>query len=235
MTLREEIKEIIQKATGVAVDFSVEIPGDKTHGDFSSSVALVMSKKLGKNPREIAEEIKGKIKSDSPRGKAGLFSKIEIAGPGFLNFFISDKVFIDNLKKIDKNYGRGNQLKGKKVIIDYTDPNPFKEFHIGHLMSNAIGESLSRIFEFQGAKVKRVCYQGDVGLHVAKAIWGKLQKQEFAWGQAYAFGAEQYEADGVAKKEIHELNKKIYARSDKKINELYDQGKKDSLKRFDDI
>ena len=152
-----------------------------------------MSKKLGKNPREIAEVIKKKIKSD-------LFSKIEIAGPGFINFFISDKVFIDNLKKIDGNYGKGKELKNKKVIIDYTDPNPFKEFHIGHLMSNAIGESLSRIFEFQGAKIKRVCYQGDVGMHVAKAIWGKMKDENKSWGQAYAFGATDFEENEEAKK-----------------------------------
>ena len=109
-------------------------------------MALVLAKKIGKNPREVAEVIKEKI------GNNNLFSKIEIAGPGFINFFIADKFFIDNLKNIDKNYGKGNELKNKKVIIDYTDPNPFKEFHIGHLMNNAIGESLSRIFEFQGAK-----------------------------------------------------------------------------------
>ena len=73
---------------------------------------------------------------------------------------------------------RRNKKKYKKVIIDYTDPNPFKEFHIGHLMNNTIGESLSRIFEFEGAKVKRVCYQGDVGIHVAKAIWGKMHNPD---------------------------------------------------------
>jgi arginyl-tRNA synthetase len=102
-------------------------------------------------------------------------------------------------------------------------------------MSNAIGEALSRIMEFQGAKVKRVCYQGDVGIHVAKAIWGKIHNENLAWGQAYAYGAQKYEEDENIKKEIVELNKIIYSRSDKKINELYDHGKKDSLKYFDEI
>ena len=236
--MKEQIKKIIKKAVGQDVaDFSVEIPGEKSHGDYSTNVALVLAKKLGKNPREVAEEIKQGIEKSfgTAQDENMLFSKIEIAGPGFINFFIADKVFIDNLKSIDKNYGKGVELKNKKVIIDYTDPNPFKEFHIGHLMSNAIGESLSRIFEFQGAKVKRVCYQGDVGIHVAKAIWGKIQKPELVWGQAYAFGAEKFEADENAKKQITELNKVIYNRSDKDINKLYDEGKKVSLKRFDEI
>ena len=227
--MKEEIKKIIQKAVGVNTpDFVIEVPGEKSHGDYSTNVALVLAKKAGKNPRDVAEEIRKKIKSD-------LFSKVEVAGPGFINFFIADKIFIDNLKKIDGNYGRGADLKNKKVIIDYTDPNPFKEFHIGHLMNNTIGESLSRIFEFEGAKVKRVCYQGDVGIHVAKAIWGKIQNKKQSWGEAYAYGARMFEESEKSKKEIVDLNKKIYERSDKIVNKLYDEGKKDSLKRFDGI
>ena len=231
--IKEEIKKTLEKAI---VDFgegpegfSIEIPGEKSHGDYSTNVALILAKKLKKNPIETANLIKEKV------GQNNLFSKIEVAGPGFINFFISDKVFIDNLKSIDKNYGKGTELKNKKVIIDYTDPNPFKEFHIGHLMSNAIGESLSRIFEFQGAKIKRVCYQGDVGVHVAKAIWGKIKDGSKNWGEAYACGATAFEEDEQAKKEIIELNKKIYERSDKDINKLYDEGKKISLKHFNEI
>jgi len=218
--IKEEIKKIIEKTTGVSVDkFSVEIPVNKDFGDYSTNVAMV----LKKNPNEIAE----KISSD-------IFKKIEVKN-GFINFFIADKYFIDNLKKVNKDYGKGNELKNKKIVIDYTDPNPFKEFHIGHLMSNAIGESISRIFEFGGAKVKRVCFQGDVGIHVAKAIWGKMKNPNLTWGQAYAYGSMMYEEDGEERKEIIELNKKIYNRSDKEINKLYDEGRKISLDYFAEI
>jgi len=237
--MKGQIKKIIGSAIkDNPCEFSIEIPGEKSHGDYSTNVALVLAKKLGKNPREVAESIKEKISAlDGPAlgGKFPLFSKIEVAGPGFINFFIADKYFIDNLKNIGKDYGKVLVLKNEKVIIDYTDPNPFKEFHIGHLVPNAIGESLSRIFEFEGAKVKRVCYQGDVGMHVAKAIWGKVQDAKLSWGAAYAFGAKAYEENPFAKTEITELNKKIYNRSDKKINKLYDEGKKNSLERFDEI
>jgi len=207
---------------------SIEVSENPAHGDYSTNAALILAKKLGKNPVEVAKELAGKIKSD-------LFSKVEVAGPGFINFFLADKVFLDCVKKVDKNFGKNSELKGKKAILDYTDPNPFKEFHIGHLMSNAIGESLSRLFEFQGAKVKRVCYQGDVGIHVAKAIWGKMKNPDLVWGQAYAFGAQKYEEDENAKKEIQAFNIKIYNKSDKEINKLYNEGKKESLEHFDEI
>lgn len=227
--MKQEIKKIIEQIVGAnALNFSVEIPTEKSHGDYSTNVALILAKKQNKNPKEVAEDIKNKIKNK-------IFEKIEVAGPGFINFFISKEYFVNALSKIDKNFGKISKLKNKKIIIDYTDPNPFKDFHIGHLMSNSVGESLSRLFEAQGAKVKRVCYQGDVGMHVAKAIWGKMQKNDLLWGQAYAFGATQYEENENAKKEIIELNKVIYNRGDKKINALYDQGKKDSLKYFDQI
>ncbi len=226
--IKEEIKKSIRQAVGQEIEVSVEVPENPGHGDYSSNIAMILAKKSGKNPREMAELIKSKIKND-------LFKKIEVAGAGFINFFVADKFFINTLKKIDKNFGKGKELKNKKMIVDYTDPNPFKEFHIGHLMSNAIGESLCRIFEFQGAKVKRVCYQGDVGIHVAKAVWAKLQDKNQSWGEAYAFGAKAYDENEKSKKEIVELNKKIYERSDKSINKLYDQGKKESLKDFDKI
>ncbi|MDP2741814.1 MAG: arginine--tRNA ligase [bacterium] len=242
--MREEIKKIVEKAIKDFLketpDFSIEVPGERSHGDYSTNVALVLAKKINKSPIETANLIKEKI------GENSLFAKVEVAGPGFINFFIADKIFTDNLKNVSKDYGKGKELKNKKIILDYTDTNPFKEFHIGHLMGNAIGESLSRIFEFQGAKVKRACYQGDVGMHVAKAIWGvkKMRNNrplEFKadsikdWAMGYAFGSQSYEEDENDKKEIIELNKKIYERSDKDINKLYDEGKKISLKYFDEI
>jgi arginyl-tRNA synthetase len=244
--MREKIKKIIEKAIKDFLketpDFSIEMPGERSHGDYSTNIGLVLSKKIGKDPIEIANLIKEKI------GKNNLFSKVEVAGPGFINFFITDKIFTDNLKNIDKNYGKGKELKNKKIIIDYTDPNILKEFHIGHLSSNTVGESLCRIFEFQGAKIKRVCYQSDVGISVAKAVWGILQnKDNFPkdtaslsekvkfLGLAYVQGSKTYESDEKAKKEIIALNKKIFEKSDKDINKLYEKGKKWSLEHFDEL
>ena len=127
-------------------------------------------------------------------------------------------------------------------MVEYTDPNPFKEFHIGHLMSNAVGESIARLFEFSGAKVVRACWQGDVGLHVAKAIWGMkrvvrkdLRFNIYDLGLAYTAGAKAYETDTKAKSEIEELNRKIFEKSDPEINKLYEEGRKISLEHFEEI
>ncbi|HLP44078.1 MAG TPA: arginine--tRNA ligase [Candidatus Nanoarchaeia archaeon] len=96
----------------------------------------------------------------------------------FINFFYSPKYFQDVIKEINEDpnsFGKNTILDGEKVIIEFTDPNPFKPFHIGHLMSNSIGEAISRIATWSGAEVTRANYQGDVGPHVAKAIWGMMR------------------------------------------------------------
>src|SRR3989344_1782146 len=191
--IKDEIKILIEKAIASLYDIScgrskdaisvlVEVPKEKGHGDYSTNVALILAKKVGKNPLKIAKKIADEInKSLIVDGRQLLETEgIKVAHPGFINFYLSKEFFVNNLKEVlkDKNYGKNNNLKNQKVIVEYTDPNILKEFHIGHLMSNTIGESVSRILEFQGAKLKRVNYQGDVGLHIAKAIWGKTKKLE---------------------------------------------------------
>ncbi|MDO8620045.1 MAG: arginine--tRNA ligase, partial [bacterium] len=162
------------------------------------------------------------------------------------NFHLTKKFFVEEVAGIGEGYGKNKKLSGKKVMVEYTDPNPFKAMHIGHLMSNAVGESIARLVEFEGAKVVRACWQGDVGLHVAKAIWGMKKKLEVlssklegvdvkGWGEAYAFGSEKYESDENAKKEINALNKVIFEKSDSGVNTLYDAGRKVSMEHFEEI
>jgi arginyl-tRNA synthetase len=219
-------------------EFSIEHPEQLSNGDYSTSAALAYSKELGKSPREIAEEIKKFIEIN----KTDDIERVEIAGPGFINFYLSKDFFRKSLEEIiDKgnNFGKGNTLNGEKIIIEYTDPNPFKEFHIGHLMSNSIGEAISRITEANGAEVKRACYQGDVGMHVAKAIAQVIENQsgtkELHKGTAYAEGNKKYETDENFKKKVIEINKKLYTREDQEINSIYDAGRKLSLEYFDSL
>jgi arginyl-tRNA synthetase len=241
-------------------NINLEHPEELSNGDYSSNIAMVLSKKLGKNPRELADKIVEILNSHFNSGDKNYneIQKIEVAGPGFINFYLSNNFFQNKTKEIileKENFGKNKKLDGEKTIIEYTDPNPFKEFHIGHLMSNAIGESISRIVESNGASVIRACYQGDVGLHVAKTIWGVNKmieekpsimkgflgnifgkgKDDTLWGKAYAYGAKNYESDEIAKKEIVEINKKVYLKNDKKINKIYDVGRKVSLDKFEKI
>lgn len=218
------------------VDFVVERPAEMGRGDWACNVALTLSKQVGKNPKEIAQQIAEKLQAE----KIDAVEKIEVAGAGFINFYCTREFFTKTLKTILENpeeYGGNDTFKGKTVMVEYTQPNPFKPFHIGHLMSNTVGESLSRIITFSAAHVIHANYQGDVGLHVAKALWG-MGKKGIApddidgIGEAYAYGHEMYETDETAQKEIVELNKKVYAH-DADIDAVYRKGREATLAAFE--
>jgi arginyl-tRNA synthetase len=220
---------------GDAGSFTVEHPEELGHGDYTTNAALAYAKKAGMAPRALAEKIAAQLV------EIHHIKKIEIAGPGFINFHIAREFFAQSVADIiiaEKKFGH-NDLYSKsgvnKVIVEYTDPNPFKELHIGHLMSNAIGESIARIIHISGAEVKRACYQGDVGLHVAKAIWGYLnaQNKDGHFGEYYVSGSAAYDENEQAKKEITAINKKIYTKEDANINEIYAKGRQDSLEQFE--
>src|SRR3989344_1515682 len=206
--LTDLIKGALKNLNIEAKEILLEHPAELSHGDYSTNVALVLAKQLKEKPRDLAESIRLALQKELAQDEIGI-SKIEIAGSGFINFYLSPKFFGESVAEIlrqAQDYGKNDIFAGRKVMVEYTDPNPFKEFHIGHLMSNAIGESIARLFEYSGAKTLRACWQGDVGLHVAKAVWGILknnfqfsifnfQKDAIALlGQAYTTGARAYEA-----------------------------------------
>lgn len=240
------------KSSVTEMGFSVEkvelAHPELSFGDFSTNIALVLAKESKENPVELAKKIKDKILSINNNQ----IESVKVAGPGFINFTLSSEFFAESLKEIlanNENFGQTKVLSGQKMMVEYTDTNPFKEFHIGHLMSNTVGEALARLFAGNGAEVKRACYQGDVGMNVAKALWGMLkleaempseevslgEKIKFL-GKAYAFGSTEYE-DGTdnAKEGIVIINKKVYKKTDSKLNELYDLGRRWSLEHFETI
>jgi arginyl-tRNA synthetase len=239
------VREALTRLKIEQVDFAVEHPEDFKNGDYAVNVAMVCAKKLKTNPKDLA----GKIAEEINKNLPGEISKVEVAGAGFINFHLSRKFLSGSVEEIlnNKEFGKNELLSGKKIMVEYTDPNPFKPFHIGHLMTNAIGESISRIFEYSGAEVTRANYQGDVGLHVARAIYGMKKKgmpedmnapvgvlAQYI-GDSYVLGSKAYEEDGEAKKEIDALNKKIYSREDEEVNEVYDWGFKVTMEAFEDL
>jgi arginyl-tRNA synthetase len=237
--IRDMIKSALSKLGFPEADFSVEQPGDLSHGDYASNVALVVGKQSGKKPQEVAQEIVKAL--EHVQGNLS-FIKTEIAGPGFINFHLSPEFFAETVGEILKkkdDFGKNDARAGKTVMVEYTQPNPFKPFHIGHLMSNTIGETLTRMLENAGATVIRANYQGDIGPHVAKALWG-IQKKNIdptdinAVGDAYAFGHEAYETDENAKREIDDINARVYEKSPD-IMPLYTAGRDASLAWFEKI
>lgn len=240
--ITQNLREITDSFGWPAADFVVDYPTDKNaDADYFSNIAMVYAKQVGESPRSIAETFAERL-----QGKVDSVAAVEVAGPGFLNFTLDRQYFIGVLNgaiEAGEQWGRNDSWTGKKVVVEYTDPNPFKEFHIGHLFTNAVGESLARLFMMNGADTKRVNYQGDVGLHVAHAIWGMQQLGLTAesgftakdLGGAYATGATAYKEDEAAAAEIRTINKLVYSREDAGINALYDAGRKVSLEYFEII
>ena len=239
--LRTAIEDAVSALGFSETDFNVEHPNDMAHGDYATNVALIVAKKIGKNPREVAEQIAAELEDEIE-----YVEKIEIAGPGFINFYLSRDFFVEEVGRVrllKDDWGKNDSWQGKRVIVEYTDPNPFKEFHIGHLFTNSVGESIARLFMMAGADTKRVNYQGDVGLHVAHALWGMKKmgitpESDFSardLGKAYALGATAYKDDHEAALEIKAINKAVYERTDEVLNALYDKGRAVSLAYFESM
>ena len=237
--IRKEIGEALESLGAQGVPFVVERPTDSAHGDYATNAALAAAKQLGKDPRSLADELARHLIDALGDSVA---SHVSVAGPGFVNITLSREAValaVAEAAAQGPEWGKGTVDSGQRVMVEYTDPNPFKEMHIGHLMSNVIGESLARLIESEGAHVVRACYQGDVGPHVAKAIWG-LRKagitdpstaQEL--GEAYAAGSRAYEESPEAKEAIDALNTEIYDGTDSVLMDEWRKGRAVSLEAFE--
>jgi arginyl-tRNA synthetase len=247
LRIRTAIQSALKTLNLAAAEVALEHPGDSRHGDFATNIAMSLARTAKVNPLELSNKIANVLREQ----KIEYVEKIEIAGPGFINFHLTPGYFTKELETVLKRgdlYGNSNEWRGRKVLVEYTDPNPFKVFHIGHLMSNAIGESISRLIASQGAKVRRACYQGDIGVHVAKTMWALLKNPDKMpskraplnertafLGQMYVEGSMAFEDSSEAKTEIEALNKKIFEGKDRKLMKLYKLGRKWSLMHFEEI
>lgn len=218
--MEERISHIIKDLYDVDVAVALTRP-EPAFGDYSTNVALQLAGRLGRNPREVAGEIVAKL------GEEGVFSEVSVAGPGFINIRVSQQVLADQIAHmLDADYGKSGKYEGKTVITEYSDPNPFKVLHAGHLYTSVVGDAISNLIEAAGGKVHRVNFGGDVGLHVAKTMWaiirglgGELPEKlteipedgRSEWmASHYVEGTRAYDDDEQAKTEIVALNKKIY-------------------------
>jgi arginyl-tRNA synthetase len=232
----QEIGEALKSAAKdlFSLDVQPEIsrPAEQ-FGDYATNVALQIGAKIGKNPREIAIALASKLHGQPRIAEAG------VAGPGFINIKLTDAALTEIVRTASD---LPKPLAGREVITEFGDPNPFKEMHIGHLYSYIAGDSIARLLEAAGASVRRLSYHGDVGLHVAKAVWGMQQASlESAdadsrpVGEFYAAGARAFDEDKPAAEEIQRINQLIYAQTDPHINKLYEWGRARSFKYFDEI
>lgn len=174
---QSQLEELIRDALGRAVAsgrlpaepipaFHIEIPADTSHGDFACNVAMVSARALKQAPRTIAQAIAEELMLDG-----SYFEKFEIAGPGFMNFFVSPKWFADTVKAIHREgteYGRSEFGKGKKVMVEFVSANPTGPMHIGNARGGSIGDGLAAVLDWAGYQVTREFYVNDAGNQIEK-------------------------------------------------------------------
>jgi len=213
--IKQAVARVVQELFGVEAGVELTRPAEQ-FGDYATNVALQLAGKLGKPPREIAEAIAGKLQDAA-------IAKADVAGPGFINITLSNGALA---AAVGKATDKPQDYAGKTVVTEYSDPNPFKVLHAGHLYTSVVGDGIANLLENAGAAVHRVNFGGDVGLHVAKTMWAILQQlggenpgklaevpenDRAQWlSEAYVTGTNAYEDDESAKAQIIDLNKRVY-------------------------
>lgn len=173
--MREKIEKILKDTLAHCIGeaallleelpvITVETPNQKEHGDFATNLALMLASRVKKKPREVAEIIVKNLQD-----RAQIISKVEIAGPGFINFHLSPKAYHDALAEILKKkeaYGKIHFGKGKRVLIEYVSANPTGPLHIGHGRNAVVGDVLARLLAACGYQVSKEFYVNDHGVQI---------------------------------------------------------------------
>ena len=171
--LESAIKQILTELNIECETVVLEHPAEIVHGDYSTNVALACAKSAKQNPRALAEAIVAGLN----KNKIGDVEKIEIAGPGFINFYLSKEFFAGSIREIcsaKDAFGRTSIFNGQTWAIEYASPNPNKAMHLGHLRNVLTGVSLCNILEINGAHVIREMVDNNRGIAIAKLMWGYL-------------------------------------------------------------
>lgn len=246
--IKQEIIDLVAQAVNQEIDktkLEITVPPDSKLGDFAVP-CFYLTKLWRRSPNQIAKELAAKIKP------AGLVKTVQNIGP-YLNFFIEPKILnaevLKEIQKAKNNYGRLN-LGKEKIMIEFSQPNTHKEFHIGHLRNAVLGQSLVNLMRVSGYKVIPVNYIGDIGAHVAKCLWalekyhqqdklpaprqgGPENKGKYL-GQIYTEAVKKTEASEKFKKEADEVLQKL-EKGDKKWLALWQKTRKWSLAEFNNI
>lgn len=245
--IKEWLKYTIKKLYDLDFEAEINPAPENIDADYSTNAPLKLAKELHKSPMAIAEEIETDLRMSTKTPEKSVL-EVTVSQPGFINFVLSDDYLVDLIdaqsSDFEKNI-KSSQYDGKTVICEFSDPNPFKVLHVGHLYTSIVGDSIGRLFEYAGAKVIRANYGGDVGLHVAKTMYA-LKKKDFEKlkiddiAKCYVEGTAAYEDDESAKQEITKLNKEIYKINTEKLHdssiaELYWKGRELSYDYFENF
>lgn len=235
MDFEREIVKLLKKRTKLE-EIKLEIPSNDRFGDYAFP-CFELAKRLKKSPAELAKEF--------VNIKASFLDKVEVVGP-YVNFFVNRNILAKNvLSEIIKEKNRyGSKIKKKeKVMVEFSQANTHKAFHIGHVRGTSLGESLSRILEFSGYKVIRANYQGDTGMHVAKWIWyykkflrdKKVPKKNIEKWIASIYVNAVNKINEENQGEVDKINLALELGKDKELMSLWKKTRKLSLDSFEII
>lgn len=233
-TLETAVKELFDLDVKVATTRP-----EPQFGDYATNVALQLAKQVGDNPRKIAEQIAEKL------AETGEYEAVEVAGPGFINIRLKPGALLALTKKEPLP-----SRAGQTTVIETNNPNPFKAMHIGHAFNAILGDTVANLLAVSGAKVYRVSYHGDVGLHVGKSMYSLLKyadgdftkiesipenERNSFMSKMYAEGAKAYKDDEAAKVEINDLSEQSFAPQSALYIQIYDLCKAWSFEQIDTI
>src|SRR6266567_2323618 len=141
---------------------------DSVLGDIATNAAMVYARDLRRSPRELAQQLAEGLQRRLPQAE-----KVEVAGPGFVNVWLTATALTQEMQSV-ASY-RPDNYRGQVVVAEYSDANPFKVLHAGHVYTTVVGDAVANLLELGGGNVHRVNFGGDVGLHVGKTMWAILK------------------------------------------------------------
>jgi arginyl-tRNA synthetase len=240
--MKHNVEEILFKVVGENIDsFEVFVPEKEEFGHFSTNVAMRLAKSHDKSSLEFAKELVEKVKIAAP---AGFFEKVDVAPPGFINFWLTSSTIQEEFKNVfadSDRFGKNDIGKNRTVVVEYSQPNIAKMMHVGHLRTTIIGDALANILESVGYKVIRWNYLGDWGTQFGKLIaaykmWGDeevVQKNPITELQRlYVRFHEEVSGNPDLEKQGQDEFKKL-ENGDEENRKLWEWFKSESLKEFE--
>lgn len=221
----KKLAQIVFDEFGIETTVTLTRP-DAQFGDYATNVALQLAGRVGQSPRQVAEAIVAKLDTDDE------VASVEVAGPGFINITLSARGLVGLVQKYPTP-----QRASQTIVIETNNPNPFKAMHIGHAMNSILADTIANLLALDGAKVYRVSYHGDVGLHVGKSMYSLLKyangdsdrvrgipdgERNTFMSRMYAEGSKAYKEDSAAKVEIDELAQQSFAPESALYGQIYD-------------
>jgi arginyl-tRNA synthetase len=187
---------LAELAPGVDVPATLERPKQSAHGDFASNAALALGKKLKRNPREIAVSLSSRLIPSLE----GIIEKTEIAGPGFLNLFLTEAArqsAVHSVLASKEDYGRSDARRGERVMIEFVSANPTGPLHVGHGRQAALGDAIANLLQRQGAEVTREFYYNDAGQQIENLALSVQARARALLGESTDFPEDGYRGDYI--------------------------------------